>query len=142
MAELVCAATDPRWLAERRKGVTATDITAILGLSPYQSPFGLWWEKTGPDMPAHEDSDRLRLGRELEPYIRTRWAESCDEALFGTREGLFRNSDRPWAVTIWTSGCISLIMPNTYLNRPEDDRPHRYSPRSGALTGTAGRLDS
>jgi hypothetical protein len=53
-----------------------------------------------------------------------------------------RNSDRPWAVTIWTSGCISLIMPNTYLNRPEDDRPHRYSPRSGALTGTAGRLDS
>jgi predicted phage-related endonuclease len=96
VAELVCAATDPRWLAERRKGVTATDITAILGLSPYQSPFGLWWEKTGPDMPAHEDSDRLRLGRELEPYIRTRWAESCDEALFGTREGLFRNSDRPW----------------------------------------------
>ena len=96
LAELVCAATDPRWLAERRKGVTATDITAILGLSPYQSPFGLWWEKTGPDMPAHEDSDRLRLGRELEPYIITRWAEAHDGAVFGTREGLFRSSDRPW----------------------------------------------
>ena len=96
MPELVCAADDPRWLAERRKGVTATDITAILGLSPYQSPFGLWWEKTGPDMPAHEDSDRLRLGRELEPYIRTRWAESSNAALYGTNEGLFRSSDRPW----------------------------------------------
>jgi len=96
MPELVCAATDPRWLAERRKGVTATDITAILGLSPYQSPFGLWWEKTSPDMPADEDSDRLRLGRELEPYIRTRWAESSNAALYGTNEGLFRSSDRPW----------------------------------------------
>ena len=96
MPELVCAADDPRWLAERRKGVTATDITAILGLSPYQSPFGLWWEKTSPDMPAHEDSDRLRLGRELEPYIRTRWAESSDKALYGTGEGLFRSTSLPW----------------------------------------------
>jgi len=96
MPELVCAAADPRWLEERRKGVTASDITAILGLSPYQSPFGLWWEKTSPDMPADEDSDRLRLGRELEPYIRTRWAESSNAALYGTNEGLFRSSDRPW----------------------------------------------
>ena len=96
MPELVCAASDPRWLAERRKGVTATDITAIIGLSPYQSPFGLWWEKTSPDMPAHVDSDRLRLGRELEPYIIARWAESSGKALFGTRQGLFRSTDRPW----------------------------------------------
>jgi len=96
MPELVCAASDPRWLAERRKGVTATDITAIIGLSPYQSPFGLWWEKTSPDMPAQADSDRLRLGRELEPYIIARWAEAHDGAVFGTREGLFRSSDRPW----------------------------------------------
>jgi len=96
MPELVCAASDPRWLAERRKGVTATDITAIIGLSPYQSPFGLWWEKTSPDMPAHVDSDRLRLGRELEPYIIARWAESSGKALSGTRQGLFRSTDRPW----------------------------------------------
>jgi len=47
-------------------------------------------------MPADEDSDRLRLGRELEPYIRTRWAESSNAALYGTNEGLFRSSDRPW----------------------------------------------
>lgn len=30
MPELVCAADDPRWLAERRKGVTATAITGPL----------------------------------------------------------------------------------------------------------------
>ena len=29
MPELVCRADDPAWLAERRKGVTATDITVI-----------------------------------------------------------------------------------------------------------------
>jgi putative phage-type endonuclease len=98
MPELVCAADDPRWLAERRKGVTATDITAILGLSPYQSPFGLWWEKTSPDMPAHEDSDRLRLGRVLEPYIISRWAAETNAPLVADTpyNRLYRSSERPW----------------------------------------------
>jgi putative phage-type endonuclease len=97
MPELVCAASDPRWLAERRRGVTATDITAVLGLSPYQSPFGLWWEKTSPDMPAQVDSDRLRLGRELESYIVTRWGElQPPEIIIAEAPGLFRSSGRPW----------------------------------------------
>jgi putative phage-type endonuclease len=96
MPELVCAAADPRWLAERRKGVTATDITAILGLSPYQSPYGLWWEKTSPDMPEQVDSDRLRLGRELERYTITRWEEANPSREIIAGNFLYRSRDRAW----------------------------------------------
>jgi len=96
--ELVCAADDPRWLAERRRGITATDITAIAGLSPYQSPYGLWHEKTSPDA-VREDNDRLRLGRELEPYIAQRWAEEyhippAHQA--GAHSALYRSDERSW----------------------------------------------
>lgn len=37
MAELVCRADDPAWLARRREGVTATDLPAILGISSWDS---------------------------------------------------------------------------------------------------------
>jgi putative phage-type endonuclease len=96
MAELICSADDPRWLTERRKGITATDITTILGLNPYQSPYGLWWEKTNPDAPAREDNDRLRLGRNLEYYIFTRYCEAHPDAPVVQSHELFRNSARPW----------------------------------------------
>jgi putative phage-type endonuclease len=97
MPELVCAATDPRWHAERRKGITATDIPVILGLASWASPYSLWAEKSGITDPA-PDSDQFRLGRELEPYIVQRWMEA--NAVPGMtsmeRSSLFRSENRPW----------------------------------------------
>lgn len=98
-AELVCAADDPRWLDERRKGITATDITAIIGLSPYESAYSLYFKKRGDIPDEHTDNDRLRLGRELEPYILDRWVESMgwEECVVASHEPLlYRSSDRPW----------------------------------------------
>ncbi|EGV28134.1 phage-type endonuclease [Thiorhodococcus drewsii AZ1] len=37
----------PEWLAWRAQGVTASEAAAILGRSPYQTPWRLWAEKTG-----------------------------------------------------------------------------------------------
>ena len=96
MPELVCAADDPRWLAERRAGVTATDITAITGLSPYESAYSLYWKKLGHISDTHEDNDRMRLGRDLEPIIIGRWCE--EHPALAVRQGaaLYRSSERPW----------------------------------------------
>lgn len=93
MPELVCAADDPRWLAERREGVTASEIPAILGISPWESEYGLWCKKTGLIPDVREDSDRLRLGRDLEPVIMRRLSEA---GIGGTRTGLWRSTARPW----------------------------------------------
>lgn len=58
------------WLAERRLGVTSTDIAAILGISPWKSEGDVAREKAG----AIEEIDdatarRYRLGHALEPVI-------------------------------------------------------------------------
>jgi putative phage-type endonuclease len=96
MAELVCGSDDPRWREERRTGVTATDLPAILGLSRYDSQYSLYWRKLGIlDGDQADDAPRLALGRYLEGYIAGQWEETTTgyDVLMG---GLFRSSERPW----------------------------------------------
>lgn len=74
----------PAWLAWRARGITATDTAAILGLSPWASPFDLWWRKRG-DREALADgqtltdefdrSQRYEVGHALEPVL-TRFFEA------------------------------------------------------------------
>jgi putative phage-type endonuclease len=88
----------PDWHAARRAGVTATDIVTILGLSRWDSVYSLFWRKLG-QVPEVGDSDRFRLGRELEPYIVRRWQEENERALLPglhTSAGLWRHSERAW----------------------------------------------
>ena len=107
MPELVCAADAPRWHDERRKGVTATDITAITGLSPYESEYSLYWKKLGQIPDVREDSPRLRLGRDLEPLIRQRWREANGAVHLSGKNALWRNDSRSWQLAtpddlVWT----------------------------------------
>jgi putative phage-type endonuclease len=99
MPELIPAEPGtPAWLAARRAGVTATDIVTILGLSRWDSVYSLFWRKLG-QVPEVGDSDRFRLGRELEPYIVQRWQEENQRALLPglhTSAGLWRHSERAW----------------------------------------------
>ncbi len=100
MPELICTADDrAAWLAARSSGVTAADIVTILGLSSYDSPYGLFWRKMG-QVPDQPDNDRMRLGRELEPFVIRRWLEARDLPV--PAEGpmipneLYRSTARPW----------------------------------------------
>ena len=36
-----------QFLAGRKKGIGGSDVAAILGFSPYKSPYQLWLDKTG-----------------------------------------------------------------------------------------------
>ena len=107
MPELIPAAPGtPEWQAARRTGVTATDIVTILGLTTWNSAYSLFWQKMG-QVPEAEDSDRFRLGRELEPYIMARWQEANpDLPLSGS--GLWRHVDHSWQMAtldrfVWDS---------------------------------------
>lgn len=61
----------PEQLARRRTGLTATDVPAVLGLSPFQSAFDVWAEKLGKAPPVEETEDMQR-GTFLEDGAR-RW---------------------------------------------------------------------
>lgn len=63
----------PAQIAERRRGITATDVPAILGMHPYRSVIDVWLEKMG-DAPPVEENDRMKWGLLLEGPIRADYA--------------------------------------------------------------------
>lgn len=63
------------WLTQRRQTIGGSDASAIIGLSPYATPYTVWADKTG-RLPDKEDSEAMRLGRDLEDYVAKRWCEA------------------------------------------------------------------
>lgn len=56
------------WLAKRRRGITATDVPAILGLSPWATPLDVWMDKTGRAEPT-EVTYAMERGTALEALL-------------------------------------------------------------------------
>lgn len=95
-ARLIETGTEAEWLAARRRGVTASEIAVVMGLSPYDSPFALYHRKRG-DLPDVEDSDAMERGRILEPYIADKFqASRQDLYVVGDGRTLYAHPDRAW----------------------------------------------
>lgn len=62
------------WLAVRRRGIGGSDAAALVGLSEYATPFSVWADKRGM-LPEQEETESLRLGRDLEDYVARRFTE-------------------------------------------------------------------
>ena len=84
------------WIEKRLKGITASEIAAILGLAPstHGSPFALFTAKTqGEDW--RPDNDAMMRGRYLEPYVADVF--SADHPyLHLMPAGLYCHPDREW----------------------------------------------
>lgn len=95
-ARLVLPPDAPReeWLAARRLGITASEIAVILGISPFDSAFNLYYKKRG-EISEDFDNIEMSLGRHLEPWIADRWAESQSGWLVAPGR-LWQNTDRLW----------------------------------------------
>lgn len=81
------------WLAERRNSLGGSDMGAILGLNRWRSPYTVWADKMGL-LPEQEDSEAMRVGRDLEPYVLRRFCEASGKK---TRHvnAILRNTDFP-----------------------------------------------
>lgn len=80
------------WLAARRPGIGASEIAAVLGISPWESPFSLYWRKAnGWD---YEPTSEMEWGTRLEDAIAAKWADSNPLATV-ERAGLIAG-DEPW----------------------------------------------
>ena len=64
----------PEQLAQRRAGISASDVAAIVGMHPYASPIDVWLDKTGRKEP-FAGNERTKWGNILEPAIRDDYAE-------------------------------------------------------------------
>lgn len=66
------------WLAAREKGIGASDVGAILGLSPFETAFSLWLKKTRQVEPEPENEAML-MGHMLEDVVAKRWEMETGE---------------------------------------------------------------
>lgn len=88
-----------RWQAWRRKVQTigGSDAAAVLGLSPYKSPYALWAEKTGAVEPEDiSEKEAVRLGNDLEDYVARRWSEKTGKRVRRER-AILSNPEYPFA---------------------------------------------
>jgi putative phage-type endonuclease len=84
--------------AEWCREVTASKVSAILGLSPWQSRFAIWHELAG-WLPPREESDatdQQARGHYLEPAIAAWWADQYGAHL--RPGGCWRSTRYPWMV--------------------------------------------
>jgi putative phage-type endonuclease len=63
------------WLQLRTEDLTSTDIAALFGLSPYCTPYELWFRKKDKTIVKLEDTDRLKWGRRNQDTIAHGFAE-------------------------------------------------------------------
>lgn len=66
------------WLKMRESGIGASEVGALLGLSPYETPFGLYLKKTGQIEPEPENEAML-MGHLMEDVVARRWEMETGE---------------------------------------------------------------
>ena len=82
------------WLEWRRGGIGASEVAALVGLSPWQSPWSIWANKAGL-VPEQDASEAMEFGQRIEPVM---------AGYFHDRTGLWvageqtwcSNPDEPW----------------------------------------------
>jgi putative phage-type endonuclease len=84
------------WLKARRDGIGASEIAAVMGISPWESPFSAYWRKV--EGWQAEVNAEMSAGTRAEPVIADWWAEECDplENLVIRPAGLYQHPERPW----------------------------------------------
>ena len=88
--------TRPEWLKLRRIGIGASDIAAIIGISPWATPHQIWVAKTTPDAPEPLTNEDMQWGLRVESLI-------IDEAsarlgMTFKRGLLVQNKKRAWMI--------------------------------------------
>lgn len=81
----------PEWL----KIITSSKIAAILGVSPYQSPFGLWHQMKG-NVPSDEQTDVMARGHYLEEGTLQWWLDQHPDFKIHRRQHFSTRKEIPW----------------------------------------------
>lgn len=84
------------WLSFRRQGIGGSDAAVIVGLNRFGSEFELWSDKRGL-LPEKEDTEAMRLGRDLEQYAAERWMEKTGKRV-RKLNFILKNPQYPYAL--------------------------------------------
>jgi len=84
------------WLERRRRGIGASDVAGIVGLSPWASPWSVWVSKV---MPVDDDgaSEAMEHGQRAEPMLK-KWFEDRTGLWIRGEQQEAEHPDHPWAL--------------------------------------------
>lgn len=134
MTAVAKLANRDEWLARRRQTVGASEVAALLGLSPWESPTSLWAKKTGRVVDDGKEPEWQEWGNRIEPLICDKYAEETgrevvDHGRFAVRysetcEHLSATLDREViAFDGRGNGCMDAKNVNAFKASEWDDGP-------------------
>lgn len=87
--------SNDNWLKLRKAGIGGSDAAAILGMTPWKSPYQLWLEKTG-EVEAEDISTKevVHFGHVLEQVVADEFCQRADKLV--RRCGVYRMKDYPF----------------------------------------------
>lgn len=85
-----------KWLELRRMGIGGSDSSAVIGLNPWMSKLALYADKMGL-MPEKQETEAMRLGRDMEDYAAKRWEEATGKKAQRFNY-LVMNEKYPWGI--------------------------------------------
>jgi putative phage-type endonuclease len=121
----------PEW-HEARKGIGGSDIGALMGKSPWKSPFQLWAEKTGQLSDEIEPSMPMKLGTAFEPAIRQLFQEENKDWLTVHETGTWQSKENsllkanPDGIIEWQDGDLG-VLEIKFTRQYWDDLPEHYN---------------
>ena len=84
------------WLKERKKGIGGSDVAAVLGLSKYKTALDVYLDKTTDEITVKE-SEALRQGKDLEPYVASRFTEETGLKVYQKNE-ILQHPEYPYII--------------------------------------------
>lgn len=95
-AEYVCSTEDREaWLLHRMTGLGGSDAGAVLGVSPWSTPYTTWADKCMGQSQDLSDNEAVRWGTVLEQPIAQEWAEQQDLELVHPN-AMYRSLEHHW----------------------------------------------
>jgi putative phage-type endonuclease len=85
----------PEWKEARAGSITATRIAAVLGLSPWESPFSLWHRMRGTVSDDIDVTPHMEWGTRHEPTVAQKFAEEHPQWTV-QKTGTWANRNRSW----------------------------------------------
>lgn len=84
----------PQWLEERRRGIGGSDVAAIMGLSPWKTPYQVYREKRK-EVDDWQGNEATDWGKRMEPAIRQWYSDTTGRCVRLPDKILF-NSQYPF----------------------------------------------
>lgn len=115
--QLVDYETRENWLAARREGVGASEVSILFGLAPssWGSPYTLWLEKTGraeKEINQGDEPEWLEMGREMEPVVARVYERRTNRKLW--------QGGSPYTVAIDPQQPLVRATPDRHILDPQD----------------------